>query len=110
MHQTLINTWKRQALEGMFGLFSGKTEAKAAEKEGDIEKLHSKTGQLVEARDFFSQDLRTVSVSPRREMIEPRHLDPMIAGSNAVHIGAATVCQMEPVCVSGLQHRQSRPM
>ena len=46
VHQTLINTWKRQALEGMSGIFSGKAEAKAAEKEGEI-------GQLVVERDFL---------------------------------------------------------
>lgn len=38
--ETLINSWKRQALEGMSGIFSGKAEAKAAEKDGEIEKLH----------------------------------------------------------------------
>lgn len=53
VHQTLINTWKRQALEGMSGIFSGKAEAKAAEKEGEIEKLHAKIGQLVVERDFL---------------------------------------------------------
>ena len=53
VQQTLINTWKRQALEGMSGIFSGKAEAKAAEKEGEIEKLHAKIGQLVVERDFL---------------------------------------------------------
>ena len=53
VHQTLINTWKRQALEGMSGIFSGKAEAKAAAKEGEIEKLHAKIGQLVLERDFL---------------------------------------------------------
>ncbi|WP_302664676.1 transposase [Alloyangia pacifica] len=53
VHQTLINTWKRQALEGMSAIFSGKAEAKAAEKEGEIEKLHAKIGQLVVERDFL---------------------------------------------------------
>ncbi|NDK35270.1 transposase [Rhodovulum sulfidophilum] len=53
VHQTLINTWKRQALEGMSGIFSGKAEAKAAEKENEIEKLHAKIGQLVVERDFW---------------------------------------------------------
>lgn len=52
VHQTLINTWKRRALEGMSGMFSGKAEAKAAEKEGEIEKLHAEIGQLVVERDF----------------------------------------------------------
>lgn len=55
VHQTLINTWKRQALEGMSGIFSGKAEAKAAEKDGEIEKLHAKIGQLVVKRDFLAK-------------------------------------------------------
>ncbi len=55
VHQTLINTWKRQALEGMSGIFSGKAEAKAAEKDGEIEKLHAKIGQLVVERDFLAK-------------------------------------------------------
>ena len=53
VHQTLINTWKRKALEGMSGIFSGKADAKATEKEGEIEKLHAKIGQLVVERDFL---------------------------------------------------------
>lgn len=53
VHQTVINTWKRQAIEGMTGLFTGKAEAKAAEKEGEIERLHAKIGQLVVERDFL---------------------------------------------------------
>ena len=55
VHQTLINSWKRQALEGMSGIFSGKAEAKAAEKDGEIEKLHAKIGQLVVERDFLAK-------------------------------------------------------
>ena len=37
VHQTVIHSWKRQGLEGMAAIFSGKAEAKAAEKEGEIE-------------------------------------------------------------------------
>lgn len=55
VHQTLINSWKRQALDGMSGIFSGKAQAKAAEKEGEIEKLHAKIGQLVVERDFLAK-------------------------------------------------------
>lgn len=43
------------ALEGMAGIFSGKAEAKAAAKEGEIEKLHAKIGQLVVGRDFLAK-------------------------------------------------------
>ena len=55
VHQTLINAWKRQAIEGMAGVFSGKAEAAAAEREGDLEKLHAKIGQLVVERDFLAK-------------------------------------------------------
>ena len=71
----------------MAGVFSGKAEAAAAERDGEVEKLHAKIGQLVVERDFLATDeeqktvrwtvfprkLRTMSVARRREMIEPRH-------------------------------------
>ncbi len=55
VHQTLINAWKRQAIEGMAGVFSGKAEAAVAEREGELEKLHAKIGQLVVERDFLAK-------------------------------------------------------
>lgn len=55
VHQTLINTWKRQAIEGMAGVFSNKAEAAAAEREDELEKLHAKIGQLVVERDFLAK-------------------------------------------------------
>lgn len=45
-HQTVINTWKRQALDGIEGILSGKAKAKAIEKDGEIEKLHATAGNL----------------------------------------------------------------
>jgi transposase len=53
VHQTLINAWKRQAVEGMAGVFSGGAEAAEAAREGELEKLHAKTGQLVVERDLL---------------------------------------------------------
>lgn len=53
VHQTLINAWKKQAMEGMAGVFSGKAEAAASAHEGEIEKLHAMIGQLVVERDFL---------------------------------------------------------
>jgi transposase len=55
VHQTLINAWKRQAIEGMAGVFAGKAEAAAAERESELEKLHAKIGQLVVERDFLAK-------------------------------------------------------
>lgn len=53
VHATLIASWKRQAVEGLSGVFSGKSEAAAAEREGAMEKLHAKIGELVVERDFL---------------------------------------------------------
>jgi transposase len=53
VHQTLINAWKKQAVEGMAGVFSGKAEAAAVEHAGEIDHLHAKIGQLVVERDFL---------------------------------------------------------
>jgi transposase len=55
VHQTLINAWKRQAIDGMTGVFSGKAETAAAEREGELEKLHANIGQLVVERDFLAK-------------------------------------------------------
>ena len=53
VHQTMINAWKKQAIEGMSGVFSGKAEAVEAAREGEIDHLHAKIGQLVVERDFL---------------------------------------------------------
>ncbi len=53
VHQTLIGDWKRQALDGLATVFSGKADAKEGMREEDVEKLHAKIGQLVVERDFL---------------------------------------------------------
>ena len=51
----MITAWKKQAEEGMAGVFSGKAEAADAICEGEVEKLHAKIGQLVVEHDFLSK-------------------------------------------------------
>ena len=53
VHQTVIRTWKRQAMEGMAEVFSGKVESAAADQEAERSKLHAKIGELVVERDFL---------------------------------------------------------
>lgn len=55
IHPTMIATWKRQAIDGMAGTFSGATEAAKATGDTEIEKLHAKIGQLVVEREFLSK-------------------------------------------------------
>jgi transposase len=53
VHQGQISGWRKQAVDGMAGVFSGKAEAGEASQQVDIEKLHAKIGQLVVERDFL---------------------------------------------------------
>ena len=53
VHQTLINAWKKPAVDGMAGVFSAKLESAAPADTAEIEKLHAKIGQLVVERDFL---------------------------------------------------------
>ena len=55
VHQTMIATWRKQAVDGMSSGFSGKSEAVDASREADVEKLHAKIGQLVAERDFLAK-------------------------------------------------------
>jgi transposase len=55
VHQTLIGDWKRQAVDGLVTVFSGRAEAKEGMREEDVEKLHAKIGQLVVERDFLAK-------------------------------------------------------
>jgi transposase len=55
VHQTMIGEWKRQAMEGLVTVFSGKAGAKEGIREEDLEKLHAKIGQLVVERDFLAK-------------------------------------------------------
>lgn len=55
VHQTMIGDWKRQAVDGLVMVFSGKTEAREGIREEDVEKLHAKIGQLVVERDFLAK-------------------------------------------------------
>ena len=65
IHQTMVGEWKKQAMEGMAGVFSAQCGALARGKEAaqdvarsseaEVEKLHAKIGQLVVERDFLAK-------------------------------------------------------
>ncbi len=55
VHQTMIAAWRKQAIEGLAGVFSGRAEAAVGAREGELEKLHAKIGQLVVERDFLAK-------------------------------------------------------
>lgn len=55
VHQNMIATWKRQAIENMAEAFSGKAERAGAANEAQIKELHAKIGQLTVERDFLAK-------------------------------------------------------
>lgn len=55
IHHTMIASWKKQAIEGMAGTFSGAADMVRASGEAEVEKLHAKIGQLVVERDFLAK-------------------------------------------------------
>ena len=57
LHPTQGSTYKRQAIEGMAGVFSDKVK-KAENKDGEIKELHAKISQLAVENDFLSQGLK----------------------------------------------------
>jgi transposase len=54
VHPTQIGTWKRAAIENMATAFSRRGGDPERATEADIDKLHSKIGQLVVERDFLA--------------------------------------------------------
>ena len=53
----MVSEWKRQAVEGLTTVFSGRSEAHETAKsaEVEVEKLHAKIGQLLVERDFLAK-------------------------------------------------------
>ena len=54
VHPTQIGTWKRAAIENMATAFTKPGGDPASSNEDQIDKLHSKIGQLVVERDFLA--------------------------------------------------------
>lgn len=57
VHPTQVTTWKRQAIEGLTGVFSDKVK-RAENNEAEVKELHAKIGRLAVENDFLSQGLK----------------------------------------------------
>jgi transposase len=55
VHPTQIGTWKRAAIENMATAFTRRGAAPEQVSAADVDKLHSKIGQLVVERDFLAE-------------------------------------------------------
>ena len=54
VHPNMISTWKRAAISNMARAFERGKSDEARTSEAEIDKLHSKIGQLVVERDFLA--------------------------------------------------------
>ncbi len=57
IHPTQVTTWKRQAIDGLTGVFSDKAK-KVEDNEAEVKELHAKIGKLAVENDFLSQGLK----------------------------------------------------
>ncbi len=64
VHPTQIGTWKRAAIENMATAFTRKGSTPEPVSAADVDKLHSKIGQLVVERDFLAPSRQPSSKAP----------------------------------------------
>jgi transposase len=55
VHPNQVGDWKRQAIEGLANVFSGKADCDEMATEAQIKDLHAKIGQLTVERDFLAK-------------------------------------------------------
>ncbi|MCJ8332988.1 MAG: IS3 family transposase [Epibacterium sp.] len=72
VHPTQIGTWKRAAIENMATAFTRRGGASEQVSAADVDKLHSKIGQLVVERDFLAEASHQ-SRDARQKMVSREH-------------------------------------
>jgi len=55
IHPNQVSDWKKQAIEGLSEVFTGKTGRNDVVHESQIKDLHAKIGQLTVERDFLAK-------------------------------------------------------
>ena len=55
IHPNQVSEWKKQAVEGLADVFSGKSGRNDSAHEAQIKELHAKIGQLTVERDFLGR-------------------------------------------------------
>jgi len=55
IHPNMVSLWKREAIEGLSSVFTGKANRHEVSQETRIKDLHEKIGQLTVERDFLAR-------------------------------------------------------
>jgi len=58
VHPNQVSTWKKQAVDGLSGVFSDKAEKTERDQEATVRNLHAKIGELTVERDFLARGLK----------------------------------------------------
>jgi len=58
LHPNQISQWKRRAVDGLDGVFTGKSERAARNVESEIKELHAKIGELTVLNDFLERGFK----------------------------------------------------
>ena len=53
IHPNLITNWKRQATDGLAGVFDTKAESRVEAQQSEVARLHAKIGELTLENDFL---------------------------------------------------------
>nr|WP_157063847.1 IS3 family transposase [Phaeobacter sp. 11ANDIMAR09] len=73
VHPNMISGWKRTAIANMASGFERGKPDETRQSEAEIEKLHSKIGQLVVERDFLATGLASTARDARQKMVSKDH-------------------------------------
>ena len=57
VHPNQVSAWKRQAVDGLAGVFSEGSGRGAVKHDAEVHDLHAKIGQLTVERDFLAKGL-----------------------------------------------------
>lgn len=89
VHQTMMSTWRKQAVDRMASVFSGKADAAEVSREADAEKLPAKIGQIVVEQDFLQK--------PSVDEPRPEARDDRAGSSKALDCDSVQACGDQPV-------------
>ncbi len=58
VHPNQVNTWKRQAMDGLGAVFSNGAERAGRDHDCEVRDLHAKIGELTVVNDFLARGLK----------------------------------------------------
>lgn len=62
VHRTMLNRWKKEAIEGLPTLFSSAKKKKQNDTQGLIDELYKKIGQLEVENDWLKKKVNTINL------------------------------------------------